>query len=83
MDFKTVFQRIQVAASPGVERLANDSQSALLTRRSDGALVIAVWNLSCLKKRKQRPSDKVQRKIESAQSMIYSLDSANGSLLLI
>ena len=30
----------------GNERLANDSKNALVTRRSDGTLVIAVWNMA-------------------------------------
>jgi xylan 1,4-beta-xylosidase len=30
----------------GNERLANDSKNALVTRRSDGTLVVAVWNMA-------------------------------------
>jgi xylan 1,4-beta-xylosidase len=29
----------------GIERLANQAKDALVTRRADGALVVAVWNL--------------------------------------
>ena len=30
----------------GDERLANDSKNALVTRRPDGTLVVAVWNMA-------------------------------------
>ena len=30
----------------GSERLANDSKDALVTRRADGTLVVAVWNMA-------------------------------------
>jgi len=41
---KPAFAAFELLHKLGEERLALDSDSALLTRRSDGTLVIAVWN---------------------------------------
>jgi xylan 1,4-beta-xylosidase len=43
---KPSFNAFKLLHRLGVERLANDSQSALVTRKSDGTLVMAIWNLS-------------------------------------
>ena len=42
---KPSFNAFKLLHKLGEERLALDSDSALLTRRKDGALVLAVWNL--------------------------------------
>jgi xylan 1,4-beta-xylosidase len=42
---KPAYRAFRLLHSLGVERLALDSDSALLTRRSDGSLVLALWNL--------------------------------------
>jgi len=42
---KPVFNAFKLLHELGQQRIAEDSDSALVTRRSDGALVIAVWNL--------------------------------------
>jgi xylan 1,4-beta-xylosidase len=41
---KAAFHAFQLLHRLGDRRLANDSDSALVTRRSDGALVVALWN---------------------------------------
>jgi xylan 1,4-beta-xylosidase len=42
---KPAYRAFRLLHQLGGERLALDSDSALLTRRSDGGLVVAVWNL--------------------------------------
>ena len=42
---KPAYRAFALLHQLGVERLTLDSDSALLTRRSDGSLVLAVWNL--------------------------------------
>jgi xylan 1,4-beta-xylosidase len=42
---KPAFNAFKLLHRLGVERLANDSPSLIVTRRADGHLVIAVWNL--------------------------------------
>jgi len=42
---KPAFNAFKVLHHLGTERLANDSPSAIVTRRPDGRLAIAVWNL--------------------------------------
>ena len=42
---KPAYRAFRLLHQLGSERLALDSDSALLTRRSDGGLVVAVWNL--------------------------------------
>jgi xylan 1,4-beta-xylosidase len=42
---KPAFNAFKVLHHLGAERLANDSPSAIVTRRPDGRLAIAVWNL--------------------------------------
>jgi xylan 1,4-beta-xylosidase len=41
---KPTFAVFELLHTLGEERLANDSSSALVTRKKDGSLVIAVWN---------------------------------------
>ena len=42
---KPAFNAFKLLHRLGAQRLANDSPSAIVTRRPDGRLVIAVWNL--------------------------------------
>jgi len=44
MAFPARFQRLRILHELGEERIQLDSESALLTRRKDGTLVLAVWN---------------------------------------
>ena len=42
---KPAFNAFKVLHDLGTQRLTNDSNSVLVTRRADGSLAIAVWNL--------------------------------------
>ena len=42
---KPAFTAFRILHQLGDERLALDSESAIVTRGSDGSLVVAVWNL--------------------------------------
>jgi xylan 1,4-beta-xylosidase len=81
---KPSFNAFKLLHHLGVERLANDSQSALVTRRSNGALVMAVWNLFLPEEKGNAKTVTIKFVQKSARrrALIYHLDSANGSLLL-
>jgi xylan 1,4-beta-xylosidase len=80
---KPSFNAFKLLHHLGVERLANDSQSALVTRRSNGALVMAVWNLFLPEEKGNAKTVTIKFAQKSARrrALIYHLDSANGSLL--
>jgi xylan 1,4-beta-xylosidase len=80
---KPSFNAFKLLHHLGVERLANDSQSALVTRQSDGAIVMAVWNLFVPeeKGRAKTVTIKFTGKSPRRKALIYRLDSANGSLM--
>jgi len=80
---KPSFNAFQLLHHLGNVRIAVDSQSALVTRRDDGATVMAIWNLDL-------PEDtgeakRVHLTIERAKgnfpAMVYRLDAAHGSLV--
>jgi xylan 1,4-beta-xylosidase len=80
---KPTFNAFMLLHRLGVQRLANDSDSALVTRRSDGRLVIAIWNLFL-------PEDAgvpktvtlaVQGRFGAHRARVYRLDATHGSLL--
>jgi len=80
---KPSFNAFKLLHRLGVQRLPNDSQSALVTRRDDGRLVIAVWNLFL-------PEDQgvpktvtlaVQGRDGGHRARVYRLDATHGSLL--
>ena len=82
---KPSFNAFKLLHRLGVQRLANDSQSALVTQRSDGTVVMAVWNLFLPE---ETGTDKtVTIKFTGSHSevrrsaVVYRLDSAHGSLL--
>jgi xylan 1,4-beta-xylosidase len=80
---KPAFNAFKLLHRLGVERLANDSQSALVTRKSDGTLVMAVWNLFLPEETgsAKTVTIKFTGKLPRHRAVIYRLDSANGSLL--
>jgi xylan 1,4-beta-xylosidase len=80
---KPSFNAFKLLHRLGVERLANDSQSALITRQSDGALVMAVWNLFQPEEKGSAKTITIKFAGKSSRhkALIYRLDSANGSLL--
>ena len=51
---KPAFNAFKLLHELGNQRVENDSTSALVTRRSGGALVIAVWNLFLPEERGER-----------------------------
>jgi xylan 1,4-beta-xylosidase len=80
---KPSFNAFKLLHRLGVQRLPNDSESALVTRRNDGKLVIAVWNLFL-------PEDQgvpktvtlaVQGRDGGHRARVYRLDATHGSLL--
>src|SRR6202035_3458733 len=80
---KPAFNAFTLLHRLGVERLANDSNAALVTRRSDGKLEIALWNLF-LPEESGRPKTVTLVLKSSAtahRALVYRLDSTHGSLL--
>jgi xylan 1,4-beta-xylosidase len=80
---KPAFNAFKILHRLGETRISLDSDSALLTRRSDGTFVLALWNLT-------GPGEKGAAKtltievngLTSAdRAEIYRVDSAHGSLL--
>ena len=80
---KPSFNAFKLLHRLGTERLEADSQSALVTRRSDGTLVVAAWNL-CLPEEKgsaKKITLKITGKSVPREAVIYRLDSTHGSLM--
>lgn len=79
---KPAFNAFKLLHRLGSQRLANDSNSVLVTRRSDGKLEIVVWNLF-LPEAAGQPKNitLVLKKAAARRAFVYLLDSANGSLL--
>jgi xylan 1,4-beta-xylosidase len=79
---KPSFNAFKLLHRLGVQRLPTDSQSALVTRRSDGTLVMAVWNLFLPEEKGNAKTVTIRFTGKSAQyrAVIYRLDSAHGSL---
>jgi xylan 1,4-beta-xylosidase len=80
---KPAFNAFKLLHRLGVQRLPNDSESALVTRRSDGTVVIAVWNLFL-------PEDAgapktitlaIEGYASGHRARVYRLDAKHGSLL--
>jgi xylan 1,4-beta-xylosidase len=80
---KPSFNAFKLLHRLGVQRLANDSHSALVTKRSDGTLVIAVWNLFLPEEKgtAKTVTIKFKGKPVGRRAVIYQLDSTHGSLL--
>ncbi len=80
---KPSFNAFKLLHQLGDQRIAVNSQSALVTKRADGTIVIAVWNLF-LPEEQGEPKDVTLSFTGSAQShqvRISRVDAAHGSLL--
>jgi xylan 1,4-beta-xylosidase len=80
---KPSFNAFKLLHRLGVQRLANESQSALVTKRGDGTVVVAIWNLFLPEEKAYAKTITIKYKGKSAthRAVIYQLDSAHGSLL--
>ena len=80
---KPAFNAFKLLHTLGTTRIALDSPSALVTRREDGTIVMAVWNLfppgAAGQSKKVSISLTGSKRIQRA--MIYRLDSTHGSVL--
>src|SRR5258708_33426519 len=79
---KPAFNAFKLLHGLGNTRIALDSQSALVTRRDDGTIVMAVWNLflpgaSGLDK---RAIITINGERKNHRATVYRLDSTHGSL---
>jgi xylan 1,4-beta-xylosidase len=81
---KPAFNAFALLHHLGDERLATDSNSALVTRRNDGTLEIAAWNLFLPEDAGQPKNITLALKGSAAKAhraTIYRLDATHGSLL--
>jgi xylan 1,4-beta-xylosidase len=80
---KPAFNAFKLLHRLGQERIAADSQSVLVTRRSDGTLVMAVWNLFLPEEQGEPKTVTIEVKgIPGRRRCLVSrLDSTHGSLL--
>ena len=80
---KPAFNAFKLLHMLGTQRIANDSASALVTKRPDGTIVMAVWNL-CLPEESgmtKEVSISLKGQTGKPRASIYRLDSDHGSLL--
>jgi xylan 1,4-beta-xylosidase len=79
---KPAFNAFKLLHKLGDQRILVDSKSALVTKRSDGALVIALWNLYLPEEAGQPKNFTIRFKNVGATSRvrIYQIDSKRGSL---
>jgi xylan 1,4-beta-xylosidase len=80
---KPSFNAFRVLHRLGDQRLDETSSSAIVTRRADGTLVVAVWNLSLPEESgvEKRYSIDVKGLKGNRHAQIYRVDSGHGSLL--
>ena len=81
---KPAFNAFALLHRLGDERLASNSNSALVTRRKDGTLEIAVWNLFLPEQDGQPKNITLALKGSAAnahRAIVYRLDATHGSLL--
>jgi xylan 1,4-beta-xylosidase len=80
---KPAFNAFKLLHRLGQERIAADSESVLVTRRSDGALVMAVWNLFLPEEHGEPKTVTIVVKgIQGRHRCLISrVDSTHGSLL--
>ena len=79
---KPAFNGFKLLHRLGTQRLENDSTSALVTKRADGTLVIAAWNLFLPEQTGTPKSVKITFKGRTPhRALVYRLDSNHGSLL--
>jgi xylan 1,4-beta-xylosidase len=81
---KPSFNAFRLLHLLGNERLALDSDSALVTRRKDGSLVIAVWSYSAPQETgsAERITLKLNKLSGDHQVTVYRLDSEHGNALV-
>lgn len=80
---KPSFNAFKLLHGLGNTRIAVDSQSALVTRRDDGTIVVAVWNLFLpgATGEDKRVVLTINGSGENHRATIYRLDSTHGSLV--
>jgi xylan 1,4-beta-xylosidase len=80
---KPAFNALKLLHRLGIQRIPSDSESALVTRRSDGGLVIAVWNLFLPEDGGAPKTVTLAIKGDSGvqRARVYRLDATHGSLL--
>ena len=79
---KPSFNAFKLLHRLGTQRLAPGEQSALVTRRSDGAVVIAVWNLALPEEPGRQKTVKIVLRGLSGhnQALVTRVDSTHGSV---
>ena len=80
---KPSFNAFKLLHKLGEQRIAVDSESALVTRRQDGTIVMAVWN-QFLPEEAGESKDvtiKIAKQTGTHRATIYRLDSTHGSAL--
>ena len=79
---KPSFNAFKLLHLLGQQRIAEDSESALITRRSDGTLVMAVWNLFLPEEQGEPKTVTIVVKglAGHRRSLISRVDSTHGSL---
>jgi xylan 1,4-beta-xylosidase len=78
---KPVFQAFKLLHALGNNRVALDSDSALLTRRGDGSLVLAVWNY--MPPGQTGPAKSITLKLKNTntrRALIWRLDADHGDV---
>jgi xylan 1,4-beta-xylosidase len=76
---KPTFNAFKILHELGNERLTVDSNSALLTRRPDGALVLAVWNYAPPERAGSSKEVTLQLKgLNASHALILRVDAAHG-----
>ena len=79
---KPAFQAFQMLHKLGDQRISVDSDSALLTRRNDGSLVLALWNYTPPEQTGAAKSITVQFKNAKVRHVaVWRLDSDHGDIL--
>jgi xylan 1,4-beta-xylosidase len=81
---KPAFNAFALLHRLGEQRIASDAAGALLTRRADGALVIALWNYADVEASAPAPRTVVLRILHAAatSASVQSLDAEHGNVLV-
>jgi xylan 1,4-beta-xylosidase len=79
---KPSFNAFKLLHHLGNTRIAVDSSSAIVTRREDGTIVMAVWNLFSPETagEDKRATFTIKGSGENHRALVYRLDSTHGSL---
>lgn len=80
---KPAYNAFKILHRLGTERIPVDSQSALLTKRSDGTFAMAVWNLFLPKEHGEEKAVEISVKglTGRQRALVFRLDSTHGSVL--